>query len=225
LLESEVFERFEGSSERGTITIRVSVNSDSLATWFPEVLRKLTLDTRIRLEIIPDDQDFTEDRLKNGDALAIVTSNDKPVPGSSSVSLGQMEYSAVCTLPYFDNYFADGVNLATLERAPCISFDQKDSLPGQWILLSHSEIPPLDTHYVPSFEGHLLCCKQGIGWVMMPTLTVSPLIQQGILRELKSEKIVRVPLYWQMRNQSSRILRKLTAIVKEVAEDQLSLSQ
>ncbi len=219
LLEHEMFDRFSGSGgEMGaTITVRISVNSDSLATWFPEVIQRLSQETKIRLEIIPDDQEFTENRLRSGDALAVVTSSDKPIPGSRNVSLGSMEYMAVTTPSFHEKYFKDGVSIKNISTAPCITFDRKDSLPSQWILLNFPEVPTLDTHYVPSFEGHLLCCKQNIGWAMMPTMTVGQLVENGDLCELISDQRVRVPLFWQMRSQTSQVLSTLTDVVESVA--------
>ena len=224
LLEEEMFERFSGSGSGsgGTVTVRISVNSDSLATWFPKVIRRLTEETRIRLEVVPDDQEFTEDRLRSGDALAVITSSDKPIPGSSNVPLGAMEYMAVATPDFMQEYFPTGAAGEALSNAPCITFDRKDSLPAQWILLNQSDVPDLDTHFVPSFEGHLLCCKESIGWAMMPTMTVGKLVDKGELCELKPGVRVRVPLFWQMRNQTSQILQTLTEFVESVASDEFA---
>ena len=71
------------------VSIRIAVNSDSLATWFPEVIQRALDELNLLLEIIPDDQEFTEERLRSGDALAIVTSNNKPIPGCMTVPLGR----------------------------------------------------------------------------------------------------------------------------------------
>ena len=225
LLEEEMFGRLTGESAVGkeTVTVRVCVNNDSLATWFPAVISQLSAQTRIRLEIVADDQEFTEERLRSGDALAVVTSNEKPIPGSRSVSLGHMEYMAVCTPSFFRAHFCDGVTLTGLSEAPCIIFDRKDSLPGSWVLRTYSEVPDMDKNFVPSFEGHLICCLQDIGWAMMPTMTVGPRVQSGHLRELIPGIRVAVPLYWQTRNQSSTILKTLTQFVQSIADQQMDV--
>lgn len=223
LLEKELFSRLSGASvgTQETITVRIYVNNDSLATWFPSVIRELTQKTRIRLEIAADDQAFTEERLRSGDALAVVTSCDTPMPGSRSICLGLMEYMAVCTPDFYLNNYSQGVDLASLRKSSCIIFDRKDSLPATWVRLSFSEVPDLDAHFVPSFEGHLSCCVKGVGWAMMPTMTVQPYIEQGRLREVLPGKRVDVPLFWQMRNQSSEILKTLTEFVEAEAAREL----
>lgn len=223
LLEAEVFDRFDGvgSEKTGPVIVRVSVNNDSLATWFPSVIQRLADETSICLEIIADDQEFTEDRLRSGDALAVVTSSNEPIPGSRNVRLGRMEYMAVCTVDFFEKHFGDGVSMSSLFAAPNITFDRKDSLPSSWMMLSFKESITAETNFVPSFEGHLICCQKGIGWAMMPTMSVERFVAKGELRELIPNRRVSVPLYWQMRNQSSALLQKISRTVEEVAKELL----
>ncbi len=100
LLQYELEERLGSLTEDVELhqaTIRISVNSDSLATWFPNVIKRATDELNIRFEIIPDDQEHTEQSLKSGEALAVVTAIEKPVQGCRRISLGAMEYKAVAT--------------------------------------------------------------------------------------------------------------------------------
>ena len=53
--------------------IRIAVNSDSLATWFPEVIQRAGSEMNLCFDIIPDDQEHTAERLRSGEALAAVT--------------------------------------------------------------------------------------------------------------------------------------------------------
>ena len=57
---------------------------------------------------------------------------------------------------------------------------------------------------------------------MMPTMTVGKLVDKGELCELKPGVRVRVPLFWQMRNQTSQILQTLTKFVESVASDEFA---
>lgn len=198
-------------------SIRISVNNDSLATWFPKVIARASTELNIKLEVIPDDQEYTEDRLRSGDALAIVTTNDTPVAGAELIPLGNMVYNAVASQSFFQHYFGEEtLSLSSLSLAPTVVFDRKDTLPDQWLGKALGETAILPTHYVPSYEGILLCCRQGIGWVMMPSLSVRPLIDTGELVELVPGISLSVPLLWQCRSSSGQLLSKLTEIVKEV---------
>ena len=84
---------------------------------------------------------------------------------------------------------------------------------GEEVKLAH--------HDMPSYEGHLLCAQQGIGWAMMPALTVGPMVERGELVEIKPDTRIIMPLYWQTRSQASTTLRELSNVVAEVASDWL----
>ena len=200
------------------VSIRIAVNSDSLATWFPKVISRANDELNLLLEIVPDDQEFTEERLRSGDALAIVTSNNKPIPGCMTVPLGAMEYMAVASKSFAETHFSDGINQGAVGKAFSIQFDRKDTLPQQWMMLAYGNTGKLTSHYIPSYEGHLLACQQGIGWAMMPSVTVEPMVRSGELVELVQGVRVRTPLHWQSRSQSSATLSRLSQIVSDVAE-------
>ena len=220
-LSDQLAARGSGSGS-AAVSVRIAVNSDSLATWFPEVIERALEELNLLLEIIPDDQEFTEERLRSGDALAIVTSNNKPIPGCLTVPLGAMEYMAVASADYATKYLAGGSTQAAVGKAPSIQFDRKDTLPQQWMMLAFGNTGKLTSHYIPSYEGHLLACQRGIGWAMMPSVTVQPQVETGELVELVNDVRVRTPLHWQSRSQSSATLSRLSQIVSEVAEQNLT---
>lgn len=197
--------------------VRISVNSDSLATWFPSVLKRISNELSVLMEIIPDDQEFTEDRLRSGDALAVVTSNENAIPGAKLVPLGNMNYLAVCTSDYFAEYFRHEVSLETLSQAPTLMFDRKDTLPEQWLVKNFGESIVLPAHHVPSFEGLMSSCKLSVGWIMMPEISVRDSLLSGELLEIVPCSDIAVPLLWQCRSHSGELLAKLTEIVKNVA--------
>ena len=210
-----------GAQGDRVVSVRIAVNSDSLATWFPEVIDRAASELNLRLEVIPDDQEFTEERLRSGDALAIVTSSDKPIPGCRTFPLGAMDYMAVASPDYFEKYLSSGINIASVSSSPSIRFDRKDTLPQQWMMLAFGDAAMLSSHYVPSYEGHLLSCRNGIGWAMMPRETVGPFVSSGELREVVPDVSVKVPLFWQSRSQSSTVLQQLASVVSDVAVKRL----
>ena len=222
LLRHEVSEQLSGTSGQSTGNVRIAVNSDSLATWFPEVVERAAKDLNLRLDIVPDDQEFTEDRLRSGDALAIVTSSNNPVPGCKIFPLGDMEYLAVAAPDFAQQHFPEGTTLAAVATAPSIRFDRKDNLPLQWLEAAFGDVARLSSHNIPSYESHLICSQRGIGWAMMPGESVLPLIASGDLVELVPDVRVKVPLFWHSRSQSSGVLHHLSDIVMEVSKRRLS---
>ncbi|MEM6636964.1 MAG: LysR family transcriptional regulator ArgP [Pseudomonadota bacterium] len=224
LLQHELRQRLsaEGHSGNATATIRICVNNDSLATWFPNVVLRSADEINLRLEVIADDQEFSEERLRSGDALAVVTTNDKPVAGCQQIALGEMEYMAIASPEYAQRFLSEGITLQSVSLSPALSFDRKDTLPFQWMLTAFGAAEEPSYHLIPSYEGHLSCCLKGVGWALMPTVTVGPLVQQGRLIELVPGKRVTVSLHWQARSQTSEISRRLSEIVAEEAAKHLT---
>jgi LysR family transcriptional regulator (chromosome initiation inhibitor) len=197
------------------------VNNDSLATWFPSVIKRAAVELGIRFDILPDDQEHTEDSLKSGDALAVVTSLETPVQGCRRISLGSMDYIAMASPEFFRAQFAHGVSLDTLQESTCLAFNRKDTLPAQWMTACFGEAVPVSTHFVPSYEGYNACCLNGTGWGMVPRAEGIALAKLGELVELNPGKTVKVSLHWQTSTQSSATLLRLGEIVQEEAKGRL----
>lgn len=220
LLQHELSDRMSalsGASGASAATIRISVNNDSLATWFPGVIRRAVDELSVRFDIIPDDQEHTEQSLKSGDALAVVTASEKPVQGCRRVSLGSMDYLAVASPEYYNEHFAGGVDLDAIRESVVLAFDRKDTIQEQWMMLCFGEAASLSTHMVPSYEGYLACCLKGVAWGLVPSIDAAPRIENGDLIELIPGKAVRIALHWQASTQSSEILRRLGDLVLEEA--------
>jgi LysR family transcriptional regulator (chromosome initiation inhibitor) len=211
-----------GGGGMAAATIRISVNNDSLATWFPSVIKRAAAELGIRFDILPDDQDHTELSLKSGDSLAAVTSQETPVQGCRRISLGSMDYIAVASPEYFRTQFARGVSPDTLSGSTCLAFNRKDNLPAQWMTLCFGETMPVSPHFIPSYEGYNACCLTGAGWGLAPKAEGLALARRGELVELYPGKSVKVSLHWQTSTQASDTLLRLGDIVDDVARDYLS---
>lgn len=222
LLQAETVAKLTGEERIQAATrVRVSANYDSLATWFPHVVREAGEKLNTRVEVVSDDQEFTEQRLRSGDALAALSTSTNDIPGCRRVELGSMEYAAVASPSFYRDHFAEGVTLDALAKAPSIAFDPKDTLPERWMTQTFGQAPELSSHQMPSYEGHLVCSQIGVGWAMMPLLTVGPMIAAGELVDLSSDTRVVVPLSWYFTMQSNPLLSALSDIVEQHAQDWL----
>jgi LysR family transcriptional regulator, chromosome initiation inhibitor len=76
-----------GSREEERISI--AINADSIATWALGALSKLAIEG-LPLEIITDDQDFTQEWLRSGQVLGCVTTLKLALRGCKVVPLGAM---------------------------------------------------------------------------------------------------------------------------------------
>ena len=225
LLQRELSDRLATFQHAGGKTtaavIRIALNNDSLATWFPDVIKRAAEELNLRFEVIPDDQEHTEQALKSGEALAVATTNAKPIHGCRRESLGSMEYVGVAEKTLFETGFEGKVTLERLGKVPCIFFDRKDTLLDQWLVASFGETVRMMPHMVPSYEGYLSCCVNGAGWGVLPASSAKPYLDSGKLIELVPGKRIEVSLHWQSGTQASEILRLLSELVTDEARKHL----
>lgn len=201
----------------GRSVIRVAVNADSLATWFSEVVRLAGSKLNLHFEILPDDQEHTAERLRDGEVLAAITSEADTLSGCRSIELGSIEYVAVARESFVEEHLGSGVSAESLSSATYLVFDRKDTLPLQWLIGAFGRPARLRGHWVPSYSGYLECCLNGSGWGMMPRYSVADHLRNGVLRELVPGTSIMVPLHWQSIAPNSEIMKALSAIVLEVA--------
>ena len=189
LLESETLADFRPGEETDRVArITILVNNDSLATWLPEALTDFALHAGssekgrqwVALDVRTDDQDHALESLRNGTAVAVVTSESAPVPGARATALGAMRYVAVAS-PDFAETFLRGDPNETLRNAPVLSFDRKDSLQERF--LAGLGIGPVErpgvVHYAPSPAAMIELTVRGLGWSMAPDLLLNPSSEPG----------------------------------------------
>jgi len=211
----------ENPSSGMPAVIRIAVNSDSLATWFPEVIQRAGSEMNLYFDIFPDDQEHTAERLRSGEALAAVTAEVNPLPGCRRVSLGAVEFLAIASPRFVEANFHDGVSYEAVSQATNLRYGRKDTLPQQWLLNAFGDPASLVGHWLPSISGHLACCLNGAGWGMMPRISVESHLGDGSLVELVPGASVTVPLYWQSSGSGSEIMKMLSSTVVEVARKHL----
>lgn len=199
-------------------SLRVAVNADSLATWFVDAMARFAEDGgRVQLDVVLDDQDHTAQALRRGDALAAVTSQGEAVPGCSVQALGKLRYLATASPAFVKRHFAQGVDAASLERAPSLVFNAKDRLQERWLRrVSRRTLRP-PQHRLPSSQAFVDACLAGLGWGMNPQALVASHLASGRLVELIAGRSVDVPLYWQASRLALPPLERLTAAVRGVA--------
>lgn len=224
VLEIDLAKNLQAVSGRETprpAALRIAVNNDSLATWFPEVILRAGTQLNLHFDIVGEDQRDTAELLRNGDALAVVTSEGTPLQGCRRIVLGAMDYLTVATPAFIARHFPDGVTPEAVSRAPCLFYNRKDMLPEHWLLDAFGSSFRLIGHRLPSFAGLLQCIHNGTGWGLMPRQTIRASLDDGTLRELVPGSTVVLGLYWQASVQSSEIMRVLSSIVADVARTQL----
>lgn len=225
LLEAETLTDFRPGEGYETARLTILVNNDSLATWLPEALADFTAETkgeRVSLELLTDDQDHALESLRNGTAIAVVTSEAHPVSGARATPLGSMRYVAVTSPALAASFRSAGLDTA-LRSAPVIFYDRKDTMQDRY-LASFGIGPEAFTgvvHYAPSPTAMIDLAARGLGWCMAPESLVKPWIDKGAIAEIAPERSIDVPLFWQSSAIRSALLLRLGAVIRKTAAKRL----
>lgn len=220
LLESELSVEMDADDPKLPTIVKIAVNADSLATWFLPALSEIFKRHQWLLELIVDDESYTHNLLKNGEAVGCVTTTKEPLAGCSSEYLGEMEYICVATPEFIQQYFPINVTPTSLERAPAVVFSTKDKLHEKYLKKYFKmKTGSWREHKIPSSESFLEAIIQGMGYGLVGHLQAEPLIERGILIEITPDKRKRVPLYWQHWNikakQTTIVYRSLAVTAKQ----------
>lgn len=220
LLEGEALSDFAGFStaaaEPAAQRLPILINNDSLATWFPDVLIDFAANERVAFDIRTDDQDHALESLKNGSAVAVVTSSASPIPGARVRALGAMRYVAVASPAFGRKLAAAPERLQELVReAPMLAFDRKDELQLRFleaIGIARDDFKGI-VHYMPSPTAMVEASVRGLGWPMAPLSLAKPWLDRGAAAVVAPDHPVDVHLYWQCAAIRSTLLERLTEVV------------
>ena len=204
-------------SAREEDRVSIAINADSIATWALPALDSLAREG-LPLEIITDDQDFTQDWLREGQVLGCVTTLKQALRGCKVVSLGAMDYVAVASKEAIERFCPDGLSRHSFRNMPFIAFNRKDDLQTEFI--SHTfrlKQVNLNQCFVPSSEGQVRAALAGWGASVVPELQVRPLLDSGDLVNLVPGSTLPVELYWHCWNLESTLLDSLTRAITAAA--------
>lgn len=224
LLEAELARNLPGRAvveEDVPIAISIAANADSVATWFLEAIAPYLRQSGWLINVVIEDEDHTSDLLKNGKVWAAVTSNGDPVQGCSVKTLGELEFTAMCSPTFFEEHFSSGVTLETLAASPSVFFNQKDRLQERWVTSVLGRQISFRAHWLPSPEGILNATRLGIAWGMNPTSLALPLLKSGELVPLIPDTPLMIGLYWQISRSAKDQLSDLTRAVVRGAREHL----
>jgi LysR family transcriptional regulator, chromosome initiation inhibitor len=217
LLTADAHRELDGAAQ--PVTIPLAINADSLATWVLDALAPLA--GALCFDIYREDQAHTSALLREGTAMAAITSDAKPVPGCSSSPLGSMRYRCMASPEFAARWFADGVSTAALAVAPVVVFDRKDDLQHRYLRRRSRRqlFPP--SHYVPSSADFLSAVRLGLGWGMVPDLQAKAYEQSGALLDLDPAGASRIALHWQQWKLRSPALDLVAQAIRDAAREHL----
>lgn len=210
------------ATANGPTVLRIAVNADSIATWFPQVILRARKELGVFLDLVSHDQTITAKHLASGEVVAAITTETLAIPGSTLTPLGSMEYAAIAAPGFVGAYFPKGVTSVSLRQAPTLHYDSDDGLPGRWALQAVGDASILRGHSVPSYGGYLACCLGGAGWGLMPIASVRGHLKAGDLVDISPHIHLREPLFWHVSARRSKLLGLLADIVSQEARGALA---
>lgn len=148
-------------------TVRLAVNADSLATWVLPALAPLAAD--LCLELLREGEDHTADLLRDGSAMAAITTEQTPVQGCSVERLGAMRYHPMAAPSFVERWFPDGLTAPALAQAPVVVFDHLDRMQHR-LLYRYGVLTEPPVHLVPASTQYVEAVRLGMGWGMVPDL-------------------------------------------------------
>lgn len=194
----------------------VVANGDSLASWLLPAFAALHEETGQAVEVFREDEHHSLELLRDGTAMAAVTSVRDPVQGCTSERLGRMRYRALATPAFRDRHLPDGPTPSALAVAPLVMFDRKDAMQDRWLRARRAPAGQ-PRHYVPSSAEFVTAITLGMGWGMLPDLQSEDLVRRGVLVQLDAGSHVDVALHWQRWSVDSPLLADLTRHVRTAA--------
>lgn len=227
LLEQEmqdVLPGAEASASRPWARLPIAINADSLATWAIDAIAAFAAAYPALLEVFTDDEAHTAEWLRNGQVLAAITASPTAVAGCNLLPLGSIRYVAAASPAFVGRYFAKGIDAGSLATAPCLVFNQKDTLQSRWAARIVDPLPDFPRHQLPSTEAFVTAAIAGMGWGMQPLSLIEEHLNSGALVELKARTPLDVPLYWQHSRLASRLLDRLTDTILKQARASLRRS-
>ncbi|HSX60277.1 MAG TPA: LysR family transcriptional regulator ArgP [Tahibacter sp.] len=224
-LEAEALAEFLPGDETtaATRTISIAVNDDSLETWFLGAIAQLHEQHGYVFDIRVDDQDHTLDLVRDGTVLGAVTSTSKAIQGCNVYALGTMRYRAIASPAFAARYFANGMDAASLARAPMIVFNRKDELQWRFVRrITRSQLTP-PIHYIPTASGFVTAASLGLGWCLAPEYLIDAVKQSRRIIVVEPARWLDVPLYWQQAAIRSSTLQQISDTLRESAASALRI--
>jgi LysR family transcriptional regulator (chromosome initiation inhibitor) len=204
-------------STREDERISIAINADSIATWAMGALHDLVRQ-RLPLEIIADDQDFTQEWLRSGQVLGCVTTLKQALRGCKMVPLGAMHYVAVASAEFARQHLPQGLTPHNFRDVSFLSFNRKDDMAAEFVARAFGlKRVALNHLFVPSTEGQMRGVAAGWGVGVMPELLARGPIADGSVVNLVPGRSLPIQLYWHCWNLESELLDAMTEALKATA--------
>lgn len=201
--------------------VAIAINADSIATWAMGALHDLVRQ-RLPLEIIVDDQDFTQEWLRSGQVLGCVTTLKQALRGCKMVPLGAMNYVAVASADFAAQNLPHGLSPHNFRGVPFVSFNRKDDMAAEFVARAFGlKRVALNHIFVPGSEAQMRAVSAGWAVGVLPELLARSALADGTVVNLAPGHVLPIQLYWHCWNLESAVLDALTSALTATAKSAL----
>lgn len=197
-LERELKQEIFPDKQIAPLTVHLATNADSLATWLIPALSSVLKQNTVELNLLISDEQYTIERLRDGEVFGAITLENKSIKGCQSTSLGEFKYALVASPEFKQRYFANGITSDTLKAAPSVAFDQRDNMHITFMQeqygLNKGDYP---LHTVRSSEAFVMLAKSGSAFCFVAEFQIEDELKSGELIDLLPEFKLTKQLYWQ----------------------------
>lgn len=213
-----------GQSLAGEI-VSIAINADSIATWAMTALDDLVR-SGLPLEVVVDDQDFTQELLRSGQVMGCVTTLSQALRGCTVQPLGAMRYVAVASADFASKKLPQGLTRKNFMQLPYLSFNRKDDTQAEFVArcLGLRDVSLQHQILLPSCEAQVRAVRAGWGVAVLPELLVQPALQSGDLVNVAPGHALAIALYWHCWNLESRVLSRVSKALLGKAQQLLQAS-
>ncbi|MEG2048812.1 MAG: LysR family transcriptional regulator ArgP [Comamonas sp.] len=206
-----------GQSLAGEI-VSIAINADSIATWAMTALDDLAR-SGLPLEVVVDDQDFTQELLRSGQVMGCVTTLAQALRGCAVQPLGAMRYVAVASAKFAQDKLPQGLTRKNFNQFPYLSFNRKDDMQAEFVArcLGLRGVSLQHQILLPSCEAQVRAVQAGWGVGVLPELLVRPALQAGALVDVAPGHALAIDLFWHCWNLESRVLSRVSLALLETA--------
>lgn len=212
-----------GQQESQFTSLPVGINADSLATWFFPAIDSYLDENPVLLDLAVDDQAQTHQLLRDGEVLGCISERSDPMQGCRVEYLGSQEYRLYCTSKYKLKWFNNGISLETMQEAPILIFNRKDTMHEVLLASALGEKPVhRNPFYLPSSEKFAPTISTGRVCGMLPSQQAAEYVDRGELIDLIPGSSYVVHLHWHCWNLESAELTRFTEALVAGGKRELS---
>jgi LysR family transcriptional regulator (chromosome initiation inhibitor) len=200
--------------------LSVAVDSDSLATWFAQVLPPVMSPPRCQLDVQQADTEQALRLVRDGTVFGCVAAaTGEGAQGTAITPLGMMRYTCVSTPAFARHWFGDGFSAEAVALAPALVSER--NLLARYLAQRFGTGIAYPRHTVPLASALKACVLAGAGYGLVPELMALGPLSTGQLVELVPGDTFALSLNWHAWNIDTPFTRTLTEQVIETARHTL----